>query len=352
MRRRGHPAPGTGAEAAKYPAPGRRYYGLSYVLAVADAERVVVTARRRQRPVFAPRRRLSPSAVLGAALLVAVVAAALLGGGGGSDEGEDLGVVHVHGLGVNPADGDLYVATHHGLYRLPAEGEAVRVGDAYQDTMAFTVAGPDRFLASGHPDLEDEALRVPGKPPLLGLVESVDGGHTWKPWSLLGEADFHLLASGARVVYGWNATAGELLASADMVEWERRAALDLVALAVDPRSDDRLVAGDGTTVLTSADGGRTWEPSGVAPAAVALAWGEDGLWGVDGEGGVHRRDGDGGWGRVGRLPGPPEALTVDGETMYASVQEDERSAVYESGDGGETWRLRYRGAPRSQTITE
>jgi hypothetical protein len=45
----------------------------------------------------------------------------------------DPGPVHVHGLGVNPADGALFVATHTGLYRV-AEGErkAERVGDRYQ----------------------------------------------------------------------------------------------------------------------------------------------------------------------------------------------------------------------------
>jgi hypothetical protein len=32
----------------------------------------------------------------------------------------DPGPVHVHGLGVNPADGALFIATHTGLYRVDA----------------------------------------------------------------------------------------------------------------------------------------------------------------------------------------------------------------------------------------
>jgi hypothetical protein len=39
----------------------------------------------------------------------------------------DIGFEHVHGLGVDPADGMLYAATHYGLFRVPEVGEAERV---------------------------------------------------------------------------------------------------------------------------------------------------------------------------------------------------------------------------------
>lgn len=77
-----------------------------------------------------------------------------------------------------PADGALYAATHTGLFRLDGDGNVERIADRYQDTMGFTVAGPDEFLASGHPDLRDKELQVEGKPPLLGLIESPDAGRT------------------------------------------------------------------------------------------------------------------------------------------------------------------------------
>ena len=38
--------------------------------------------------------------------------------------------------------------------------------------MGFTVAGPDHFLGSGHPDFRDTKLYDPNKRPLLGLTES------------------------------------------------------------------------------------------------------------------------------------------------------------------------------------
>jgi hypothetical protein len=40
-------------------------------------------------------------------------------------------------------------------------------------------------------------------PPNLGLIESRDGGETWKNVSLLGQADFHVLESaGRRIIAG------------------------------------------------------------------------------------------------------------------------------------------------------
>src|SRR5687767_322438 len=119
---------------------------------------------------------------------ISCVAAALVAGCGGDDSRRgpdsmagparigDPGPVHVHGLGVNPADRALFIATHTGMFRVP-EGErrAKRVADRYQDTMGFTVVGPDRFLGSGHPDGREKL------PPFLGLIESRDAGETWKP---------------------------------------------------------------------------------------------------------------------------------------------------------------------------
>lgn len=57
---------------------------------------------------------------------------------------------HVHGLGVDPQDGDLYLASHFGVFRV-VDGEPERVADRWQDTMGFAVVGSGHFLASGHP---------------------------------------------------------------------------------------------------------------------------------------------------------------------------------------------------------
>jgi hypothetical protein len=126
----------------------------------------------------------------------------------------DPGPVHVHGLGVNPADGALFIATHTGLYRVDeAEQKAMRVGKRFQDTMGFTIVGPNRFLGSGHPDLNE--AREKNLPSLLGLIESTDSGESWEPISLLGEADFHVLRFAGERVYGYDSSNDRLLVSGD-----------------------------------------------------------------------------------------------------------------------------------------
>jgi len=85
---------------------------------------------------------------------------------------------HIHGLGVR---GDtLSIATHAGLWSAPAgQTKATPVGASRQDIMGFSVLGPARFIGSGHPG------PGPDLPPNLGLIESRDGGKSWKSISLL-----------------------------------------------------------------------------------------------------------------------------------------------------------------------
>ena len=70
---------------------------------------------------------LAATVILSLALAVACSGA---DSGGSSDGAQprnlnapDPGVVHVHGLGVNPKDGALFAATHTGLFRI-VEGQA------------------------------------------------------------------------------------------------------------------------------------------------------------------------------------------------------------------------------------
>lgn len=232
---------------------------------------------------------------------------------------EDPGLVHVHGLGVNPSDGDLYVATHFGLWRV-RDGTLERVGDAYHDLMGFVVAGADRFLASGHPLLVEQRL-----PPNLGLIESRDGGRTWRSVSLLGEVDFHALRYAHETVYGWDATSGTFMVSRDGRRWERRSVLRLLDFAVSPDDPDVLVASlqtDAGELVPgrSEDGGRTYAP-GARPRAGRLAWSStERLWSVDTDGVVSRsRDEGRTWTPVGRLDMLPEAFTDTGERLYAAA---------------------------------
>ena len=107
--------------------------------------------------------------------------------------------------------------------------------------MGFTIVGPNRFLGSGHPDLNE--AREKNLPSLLGLIESTDSCESWQPISLSGEADFHVLRFAGDRVYGYDASNDRLLVSGDRGRsWdELKKPGPLVDLAVDPNDDRRIV---------------------------------------------------------------------------------------------------------------
>lgn len=306
-----------------------------------------MTPQPRRRPT---RRRASRGEKV-AVLVAAVIAIAAVGWASASLAGRDddpspgdlagdPGVSHVHGLGINPADGSLVVATHYGSFRIPAEGdEAVRIGDSFQDTMGFTVAGPDHFLGSGHPDVAGMQQGQPGR---LGLIESTNAGATWTAISLSGEVDFHALAFAHDHVYGWDSGTGQFMVSSNQRDWDRRATLDLFGFAVDPDAADRIVGAAPDGLTESTDGGRTWTRTD-GPSLLTLSWDPDaGLWGADPDGAVWQYDGDV-WEQVGELAGQPQAFLATEDALYAAAHDsDDVTGIYRSTDNGRTWDLRYR----------
>lgn len=194
---------------------------------------------------------------------------------------------HVHGIGVDLGE-VLALATHAGLHRLQS-GHDVRVGPDI-DLIGFIVAGPDHFYASGHPG--------PGSslPNPVGLIESTDGGRTWTPRSLGGQADFHVLAVAGRTVVGF----------------------------------------DGGLRI-SEDGGSTWHQQStpttiraiaVAPAGkVILAATPDGIISI----------GPTGSGRA--VPGAPTVDMLSWAVLSTVVGVSMAGEVYVSSDGGLTWQL-------------
>ena len=275
--------------------------------------------------------------------IAAVVAALLLVGCGEANDRSSLpvtpsdpGVVHVHGLGRNPADGALFVATHTGLFRKgPSDRSAARVAGLYQDTMGFTVVGPDHFLGSGHPsNLEND-------PAFLGLIESRNAGTSWRPISLRGDVDFHVLEARGDTVYGfgsdWKTREPRFLRSDDRGRtWTRLTPPEgLLGLAIDPQDDRVSVALGERRGWVSRNGGESWRPLPV-PGGLVTWTRELGLIAVD-LGGVVRTATEplGDWNELGRLPGAPAALEGAGDELLAATHE---SQVLSSRDRGKTWR--------------
>ncbi len=193
---------------------------------------------------------------------------------------------HVHGLGINPGNGDLYAGSHYGLIRIPEQGEPTRVGGLVQDFMGFTVVGADSFLASGHPGEDQDG------PANLGLIESTDGGQSWHTMSLAGEADFHSLEAKHGMVYG--VSGGRVMVSQDGRTWENRASLPLADLVVSPGDPNTLLATTEQGLARSTDGGWTFRLYSDAPLLQLVTWPDDGqLIGLAPDGIMHASD-DGG----------------------------------------------------------
>lgn len=252
----------------------------------------------------------------------------------------ETGVVHVHGLGVDPGDGTLYAATHSGLFSIPDTGSAVRIANRQQDTMGFSIVGPGEFIGSGHPDYREDEVR----PPLLGLIASKDAGQTWDRLSLHGKADFHALHAAHGLVYGYDSTSRTFMVSKDRENWDRRAAIEMADFAVSPSDADTVLATTAQGLGKSTDGGRTFAPVASAPLLVVLTWGpENRLYGVTPDGTVHvSEDGGSSWSKRGSVGGQPEAITLDvrngQEVLYVAVSE---RGILSSTDGGRAFSTRY-----------
>ena len=273
-----------------------------------------------------------PATVAATALALALTLAACSDSGAEDPTGESAAgttVSHIHGLGLDPADQRLYVATHEGLYTPGAHGEPELVGDSKDDFMGFTVAGDRTFYAGGHPASGGNK----------GLIRSTDAGRTWKSLSLTGESDFHALEFAHGTVYGYDSTNGLVRTTEDGVSWKDGARLQALDIAVSPADPDVVVATTEEGVARSGDGGKTFA-QGKRPVLAFLSWStKTALYGIDLSGGLHRSaDGGTTWTKVADVPGGrPQALTAvaAGHVLAATG-----TGVFESKDGGRTFEER------------
>jgi hypothetical protein len=282
-----------------------------------------------------PRMGSSSRLVAGALVTILFLAGCGDGGDGGTAAPDvPAGMAHVHGLAVDPADGQLLAGTHYGAFRVGKDGELEQFGPI-QDFMGFSIAGPGHYLASGHPGAGQSG---PGN---LGLIESTDGGKSWDTVSLEGKADFHTLKARHGRVYGHSG--GTLMVSEDKKSWDERAQISLADLAVSPEDPETLLVTTQEGVGRSTDGGRTFQRLAGAPVLVLVAWTDEGaLVGVDPSGGVHVSDDDGAsWTERGNAGGQPAALTATDAKIFVATRD---GRIVESSDGGSTFSTRYQEA--------
>ncbi|MGQ0535642.1 MAG: WD40/YVTN/BNR-like repeat-containing protein [Methanobacteriota archaeon] len=240
---------------------------------------------------------------------------------------------HVHGL-VAGADGFVYVATHHGLFRGNASGWT-RVGSTTDDLMGFTMDPGNASIAwsSGHPASGFGNM---------GVRRSADGGCTWERIALEG-VDFHAMTvSRTDPDRLWGHYQGEVYRSTDGgSSWDVVAERPprVASLASDPADADLVYASGPDGVARSRDGGATWATwkQGGA-AAVAIDPRDPRVAVVSGSGLEKTVDGGESWTALEFLPpeGPFSHLAFDetGAVYGATAQ----GGVYGSSDGGLRWR--------------
>lgn len=240
---------------------------------------------------------------------------------------------HVHNLSLV---GDVvYIGSHNGFWKQEVNQEPILVSQPAFDVMGLT-GSIDRWLASGHPGPEM------GGPPSLGLIESADGGVTWKSVSLLGEVDFHRISAVGDLLLGLAAHSGSLLRSNDGGRtWSDLGTPLIFDFAINPADPSVVFATSEDGTLRSEDGGETFAPVTTPELLAFLAWGDKGLYAASTQGQIlFTEDLGANWDARGSLGASPGALATDSNNVVVFVED----SIWGSTDEGLTFVKRVAGS--------
>jgi photosystem II stability/assembly factor-like uncharacterized protein len=272
---------------------------------------------------------------------------------------------HGHGLSFS-SDGKSLLAPSHGGLAAYEDGAWWEASGPIHGFSGFSVA-ERAIYSSGH---SRPGVAAAGS---AGLIRSTDGGRTWHPLALEGQADFRLLAAGYRsnAIYVVSARPNSAMPAPGLYvthdegkSWRRAAARKLKGeihgLAAHPRQAGTVAVATGRGLYLSRDAGESFSLLDGRELATAVAFDFDGkrlryARGLSNE--VVEAALDGRGRKALRLP----QLKRDYVTCLAQNPKDERVLafatrrrdVYLTSDGGVSWRLIAEGAePRESTATE
>jgi hypothetical protein len=254
----------------------------------------------------------------------------------------------VNALDIDPATGEFLLTTNRGFWRIDAERDEVRrvkatvtAGTRSSPVGTFLEVlsrGPGRLLGSGHPDVKESL------PPYLGLIESGDGGATWRVISRLGEADLHKMVVKHNRFYAFDAVLGAMLISEDggrTFEEQFTPPELVIDFEVDPQDPQRIFASTDRVLFRSEDGGQGWRAADRAEG-IRLVWPAAGaFYRAERDGTVKRsRDSGATWQEVGRVPGEPYKFKATGpERLFLALSD---GTIVGSEDGGRSWSEEFR----------
>lgn len=269
---------------------------------------------------------------------------------------------HEHGHGLSfSSDGRTLLAPSHDGLAIYENGEWQMVSGQIGGYSSFSVT-ERAIYSSGHAQSGAAAANS------AGLIRSTDGGRTWQPLALAGQADFRLLAAGYRnsVIYVLNTRPSQALPAQGLYatrdegrSWRRAAARGLEGeihgLAAHPLQAGTLAAATGRGLFLSRDAGESFRRLDGRELATAVAFdfgGERVRYARPLSNEVIESTLDGEGRRALRLP----PLPGDYVTCIAQSPTDQRVLaiatrrrdVYLTGDGGQSWRrIAEQGNPES-----
>ena len=163
---------------------------------------------------------------------------------------------HFHGIAVDTGNPSrLYLATHHGLYAVAADGGANLISTNRDDYMGFTPhpVDPNVLYGSGHPAGGGN----------MGFITSINGGRTWEKLAdgVGGPVDFHQMdvsKADPNVVVG--VFDGLQMSRNGGRSWMKIGPTPdgLIDLAASAKNTDTIYAATQRGLVRSTDGGRSW----------------------------------------------------------------------------------------------
>lgn len=257
---------------------------------------------------------------------------------------------HEQGIAFSMDGKTLLVPSHEGLAAY-VDGAWWEAGGPAQGFSGFAVTAR-AIYSSGH--LRPGAAQ--SEP--AGLMRSTDGGRSWQPLALRGQADFHLLAAGYRsnAIYVLNTRSNPAMPAQGLYAthdegstWRRAAARGfsghIHGLAAHPTERDTLAVASNRGLYVSRDGGESFRLVDRRQIVTALAFDAGGARvrvarALSNE--IADMTLDGTHQRVLRLPPMPgdyvTALALSPTRRDTLAFATRRGEIRVSADGGRTWR--------------